>query len=151
MHTPQYEEKLREITKALLDTILRLENKLTISSDNHGAQYKVNTHLNWKGTIGLRCNFVYLESISGYIAEIVTSLAQHQTLPLLEYISIARAHETDPTTSRKRSVPWQRTMFITFRPPKDVFEKLRVTLSDSIENYMELDTLIAALRGLTDG
>ena len=151
MHTPQYEAKLNDITRGFLDTILRLENKLTVSSDNHGVQFKVNTEANWKGTIGLRCNYVYLESISGYISEIVTSLAQHQTLPLLEYISIARAHETDPTTNRKRSVPWQKTMFVTFRPPKDTFEKLRITLADSIETYAELDTLIAALRGLTDG
>lgn len=151
MHTPQYEAKLRDITRGLLDTILRFENKLTVSSDNRGVQFKINTHSNWKGTVGLRCNYVYLESISGYVSEIVTALAQHQTLPLLEYISIARAHAVDPETSVKRSVPWQKTMFITFRPPKDVFEKLRVTLSDSIENYMELDTLITALRGLTDG
>ena len=133
------------ITEALRDTIVRLETKLKVSSDNKGAQFKINTHANWNYTIGLRCNHVYLEAVAGYIQEVVTSLATHQTLPLLEYISVARAHQIDPTTARKRSVPWQKTLFITFRPPRPTFEHLRKTLPAAVENYMELEALLAAL------
>lgn len=151
MHTPQCGSNAEGITRALLEVILKLENKLQVSSDNKGVQFKVNTQANWNRTIGLRCNYVYLESVSGYVDTIVTTLARHQTLPLLEYISIARAHETHPTTSRKRSVPWQKTMFITFRPPRHLFEKLLQALPEAVENYMELETLIGALREVDHG
>jgi len=138
------------ITKALLDVIVHLKNKLNVSSDNRGAQYKVNVHANWNRTIGIRCNFVYIGAVANYISDVVDNLAKHQTLPLLEYISIARAHETDPTTSRKRSVPYQKTLFITFRPPRDTFAQLLEKLPAAVENYMELDTLVEALQELTD-
>jgi hypothetical protein len=150
MSTPREDGQPCFITKALLDVIVHLKNKLELSGDNRGAQYKVNTHSNWNRTIGLRCNFVYIGAVSGYIKDIIDLLARHQTLPLLEYISIARAHETDPTTSRKRSVPWQKTLFITFRPPRYTFEKLLEMLPAAVENYMELDTLVEALQELTD-
>ena len=148
MNTPQYDPKLLGITNAMFDVVIRLENKLNVSSDNRGIQFKVNTHANWKGTIGLRCNFVYLEAIPGYIHQLVATLAIHQALPLLEYISVSKAHGTDPTTTRKRSIPWQKTLFVTLRPPRVLYDPLRSMLPDAVENYMELDTLVTALQEL---
>ena len=150
MTTPRADGQPCFITKALLDIIVQLQTKLQASNDNKGVQFKVNTHANWNRTVGLRCNFVYLEAIPGYLDGIITALSAHQTLPLLEYVSIARAHETDPMTHRKRSVPWKKTLFITFRPPRYSFEDLLRRLPAAVENYMELETLVEALKEMTD-
>ncbi len=150
MNTPHDPSRLVEITAALKAVILRLENKLIASTDNKGMQYKINNRTNWECTIGLRCNHVFIESVAGYVACVNTELSLHQILPILEYVSISKAYDTDPTTLRKRLVPWKRTMFITFRPPREVFDKLKLKLPHAVENYMVLDTLINAFRELQE-
>ena len=128
--------------------VLTLSQRLKNADDNLGAQFKINTQPKWKGTIGIRCNHVFLESVASYVDQAVKDLALRQAFPLLEHISISKAFATDPTTTRKRSVPWKRTLFITLRPGRELYALLVEKLPSAQENYRELDTLITVLEEL---
>ncbi len=132
----------------MLDIITRLKTNLDAASDNMGIQFKINAQPNWKGTIGLRCNHVFFESVTAYLGHVCRELALHQAFPLLEHISISKAFATDPTTNRKRSTPWKRTLFITLRPGKELYALLEEKLPTSIDNYMKLEPLLAFLEEL---
>ena len=139
----------RAIVPALA-VIQHLQLRLDAASDNKGIQFKINAQPNWKGTIGLRCNHVFCESIPEYIKGLIYELSVHQAFPLLEHVSISKAFDTDPTTSRKRPIPWKRTLFITLRPGRELYEKLSQELSSSVENYMSLEHIIKALEVLKE-
>lgn len=139
----------RAIVPALA-VIQHLQLRLSAASDNKGIQFKINAQPNWKGTIGLRCNHVFCESIPAYIKGLIHELSVHRAFPLLEHVSISKAFDTDPTTSRKRPIPWKRTLFITLHPGRELYEKLSQELSSSIENYMELEHIIGALDALRE-
>lgn len=140
---------IRAIVPALA-VIQHLQSRLNAASDNKGIQFKINAQPNWKGTIGLRCNHVFCESIPAYIKSLIDELSVQQAFPLLEHVSISKAFDTDPTTSRKRPIPWKRTLFITLRPGKELYDKLCEELPDTVEKYTELGHFIEALEALKE-
>ena len=141
MLTTQAAQPLRSVIK-------KLEDRLGASDDNLGMQFKINTQPNWKGTIGLRCNHVFCESVPGYIDIVIRDLALLQVFPLLEHISVSRAFNVDPLTHRKRSVPWKRTLFITLRPGKELFSYLQDKLFEEEEKYLPIPILLGILENV---
>jgi hypothetical protein len=132
----------------MIAVVGRLKASLDGATDNKGVQYKINIQPKWKGTIGLRCNHIFFESVTHYIDQVGEELAAQQAFPLLEHISVSKAFDTDPMTNRKRSVPWKRTIFVTLRPGKEFYDLMAKSLPSAVENYMPLDTLLEYLGGL---
>jgi len=141
---------IQRTVESMIAVVGRLKASLDGANDNKGAQYKINIQPKWKGTVGLRCNHIFFESVTHYIDQVGSELAAQQAFPLLEHVSISKAFDTDPMTSRKRSVPWKRTIFVTLRPGKDLYAQLAEALPDAVENYMPLDTLLKYLGGLNE-
>jgi len=148
MNTQEYEAKIQKIIQSLRATIVRVTTSMAGRDDNKGTQFKINAGASRKGTIALRCNHVHLESVSSYMDDVVRQLTVQDTLPLLELISINKAYEMDVATQRKREIPSKRTIFITFRPPQSVYNKLLELLPNSKENYMRTTELLDVLENL---
>lgn len=153
MNTQDYEKKVKRITRALRLIVHGLQNAMALTrngnyADNKGLQYKINTSTSRDGTIALRGNHVLLSSVPKYISTIVGDLEITDTLPLLELISVNKAYQTDATTQRKKSIPHKRTIFVTLRPPRDIYDELLKQLPDAAENYMEIPKLLNVLSQL---
>ena len=136
---------VKRTAETMLAVISRLRSSLESAKDNKGVQYKINTQAGWKGTVGLRCNHVFFESITHYIAQVSEELEHHQAFPLLEHVSVNHTYHIDPTTNKKRSVPWKRTIYVTFRPGRELHATLMESLPDAVDNYLPLNSLLDAL------
>jgi hypothetical protein len=66
----------------------------------------------------------------------------------MEYLSVSRTYHVDPLTHKKRSIPWKRTLFITLRPGKELWEAIKKAIPNAIDTYMFLPPLIKYLEEL---
>ena len=145
MHTLTYKEKIHYIISNLVGVVSMVVSLMNRRKDNKGSQFKINVNPNREGTIALRCNHILITSVSYYIEQVIHHLSLSYTLPLLELISINSTSVMDKTTQRKRVVYEKRTIYITLRPPREVYNHLLQELPAAKENYMRTTELLNVL------
>lgn len=128
------------------ELLLALDKKLNTPNFT-GLQFKMNTDPTWKETISLRCNRVHLDHIVVLVGLCIEMAKEFSAN--LERVSINKCYRVQDTTTKKTFIPDRRTVYVTVRPPKDIFDILfkdiEATLKEDIQYYFDIAPLLSAL------
>ena len=108
---------------ALIGLVTNLNKRLAKGKRGKGLQFKLNTkddNPDWAGTISLRCNRVGNENVSEVIGDIFQ--ATNGDASIIDRIGINKSVAYDKETSERKVLDTTRTVYLTLRPAKDVFE-----------------------------
>lgn len=129
----------------LIAIISNLNKKLSKGKRGKGLQFKLNTtsdNADWAGTISLRCNRVNNETVSDVIKEIFD--ATNGNSDIVDRIGINKSVMFDRENSERKILDNSRTVYVTLRPSKEVFDVVEQGLGSQAE-YTAPDVLTNAL------
>jgi len=130
---------------ALIGLMSNLNKQLSKGRRGRGLQFKLNTpddNPDWAGTISLRCNRVNNDKVSEVIDDIFR--ATKGDGEIIDRIGINKSVMYDKETSERKILHDSRTVYLTLRPQKDVFDVIMEGLGAQPE-YTAPDVLTNTL------
>ena len=107
----------------LIGLMTNLSKQLSQGKRGKGLQFKLNTkddNAEWAGTISLRCNRVSNDTVSEVIRDIFK--AADGNGGIIDRIGINKSVKYNKETNEREILDDSRTVYLTLRPQKDVFE-----------------------------
>lgn len=138
-------EILIKLLSAMNTTLLDITPQFSAARKSKILQYRLNTFQNnpaWDGTISVRCSRIEDISVGHLISEVLAASAAGPQMVDRVGINLSTAYDTN--TQERCIVEGQRTIYLTLRPTKDVFEFIQKAIGQQ-EDYEPIISLLNVL------